>query len=115
MRAEKKMEKIRKAVEARRNEGEDSSSDKPARKRQYHCEQCSATFKKSRNLKQHTISHIREKHFVCYKCRKQFISQGSLNNHQRGHEDSCMFQCGESNMVPTTAGSVRRHMAVHQK
>ena len=81
----------------------------------YHCNYCSAVFKKSFHLKQHTRSHTEERPFICFKCSKQFIIHGSLNSHLRIHEDSRLFQCGKCNMVLTTARSVRRHMAVHQE
>ncbi|XP_060740871.1 uncharacterized protein LOC132855719 isoform X1 [Tachysurus vachellii] len=69
------------------------TSQKPLRRKNYHCAYCGKGFTYQRNLQQHQHCHTGESLYQCSQCGKSFTLQSSLQLHQRIHTGEKPYEC----------------------
>lgn len=76
---------------------------------QYECRCCSATFRRSNDLKRHLQIHSQEDDFVCQTCNARFRRRRDLLHHIRIHIDERFPACDKCGRKFALESSVARH------
>ena len=79
----------------------------------YKCDVCSASYKISRSLKEHSRIHSGEKPYKCEICSATFSQANSLKTHLRIHSGERPYKCEVCSATFTRSSHLKTHSSIH--
>ena len=76
----------------------------------FKCNQCNHSSTRASHLKEHKRTHTGEKPYKCDQCNHSCTQAGSLNVHKRQHSREKSFKCGQCNFSCKSFGNLRKHV-----
>lgn len=90
------------------------STDLENHQQQPLCLLCGKTFKNTRNLKFHMLSHQGMRPFTCTFCPKSFSQKNVLDQHLASHTGLKPFKCDKCEKAFTQRSALYRHTKLHE-
>ncbi|KAH8242374.1 hypothetical protein KR032_003781, partial [Drosophila birchii] len=80
----------------------------------HRCEDCGATFKQRKTLREHLCKE-RNEQLECPECQRVFGSKSSLRLHLRTHQERKRFRCDTCDHETSDHNAFRRHLGTHKE